>query len=119
MSFRLQLPIARQRSSFALRRRAVWRGGQMYREWKISGDTEWLKRHWPAIKSNISFAWSAANVDKWDADKDGVLEGRQHHTLDMELFGPELLAHRVLSGGSQGCCGDGAAPGGHTGGMGV
>jgi len=21
-------------------------------------------------------------------DKDGVLEGRQHHTLDMELFGP-------------------------------
>lgn len=22
-----------------------------------------------------------------DIDKDGVIEGRQHHTLDMELFG--------------------------------
>ena len=26
--------------------------------------------------------------DAWDLDGDGVLEGRQHHTLDMELFGP-------------------------------
>ena len=21
-----------------------------YREWKISGDTEWLKKHWPTVK---------------------------------------------------------------------
>jgi hypothetical protein len=28
------------------------------------------------------------NPDKWDENQDGVLEGRQHHTLDMELFGP-------------------------------
>jgi len=28
------------------------------------------------------------NPDKWDPDKTGVLWGRQHHTLDMELFGP-------------------------------
>lgn len=59
-----------------------------YREWKISGDSEWLKRSWPTVKKLIEYAWSDANPDEWDRNKDGVLEGRQHHTLDMELFGP-------------------------------
>lgn len=59
-----------------------------YREWKISGDTEWLRRSWQAVKSVLQYAWSDKNPDRWDLDKDGVLEGRQHHTLDMEIFGP-------------------------------
>ena len=75
----------------------VWRScvdGQMgevikcYREWKLSGDTEWLKRNSESIFKMLEYAWSKDNPDKWDADMDGVLEGRQHHTLDMELFGP-------------------------------
>ncbi len=28
------------------------------------------------------------NPDRWDPEQTGVLWGRQHHTLDMELFGP-------------------------------
>lgn len=88
MSFRLQLPIGK---------RADVRGcadGQFggvikaYRDWKISGNRQWLESNWLAIKKSIEYAWAASNEDKWDADKDGVLEGRQHHTLDMELFGP-------------------------------
>ncbi len=59
-----------------------------YREWKLSGDTEWLKRHWPTIQKVLAFAWSEKNAHAWDRDKDGILEGRQHHTLDMELYGP-------------------------------
>lgn len=59
-----------------------------YREWKISGDTEWLKSQWDNIKKVISYAWSPENPNCWDRDRDGILEGRQHHTLDMELFGP-------------------------------
>lgn len=59
-----------------------------YREWKISGDDAWLKKVWPTVKKVLEFAWSPDNEDAWDRDKDGVLEGRQHHTLDMELFGP-------------------------------
>ena len=58
-----------------------------YREWKISGDTEWLKKHAEAIFSMLEFAWSEANQDAWDFNQDGVIEGRQHHTLDVELFG--------------------------------
>ena len=59
-----------------------------YREWKISGDNEWLKSVWTDVKKALEYAWSENNPHKWDNDKDGVLEGRQHHTLDMELFGP-------------------------------
>ena len=89
MGFRLMLPIGRKMTGF---RACV--DGQMgtvikcYREWKISGDNEWLKANWDSIKKVLEYAWSDKNPDRWDLDKDGVLEGRQHHTLDMEMFGP-------------------------------
>ena len=59
-----------------------------YRDWRICGDTEWLRGHWPAIKRALEYAWSADNPDQWDPERTGILWGRQHHTLDMELFGP-------------------------------
>jgi uncharacterized protein (DUF608 family) len=59
-----------------------------YRDWKNSGDDAWLKRYWPNIRGAMEYAWSPDNPDKWDPDRTGVLWGRQHHTLDMELFGP-------------------------------
>ncbi len=89
MGFRIVLPLGKGVNGF----RACL-DGQMgavikcYREWKISGDNEWLKENWDNIKRVLEYAWSEENPDKWDFDKDGVLEGRQHHTLDMELFGP-------------------------------
>ena len=43
---------------------------------------------WPAVKQSLEFAWNPANEDRWDPEMTGVLWGRQHHTLDMELFGP-------------------------------
>ncbi|MDR1891567.1 MAG: glycoside hydrolase family 116 protein [Oscillospiraceae bacterium] len=61
---------------------------KVYRDWKISGDDAWLKRLWPQVKRCIAYAWSEGNPDRWDSGKTGVLTGRQHHTLDMELFGP-------------------------------
>lgn len=87
--FRLMLPLGKRVNE---QRACV--DGQMgaviktYREWKISGDNEWLKKSWPTVKKLLEYAWSEENPDEWDRDKDGVLEGRQHHTLDMELFGP-------------------------------
>lgn len=59
-----------------------------YRDWKISGDTEWLKGLWPKVRAALEYAWSPDNPDRWDPDRTGLLWGRQHHTLDMELFGP-------------------------------
>lgn len=60
----------------------------VYRDWKITGDTKWLREVWPAVKKSIEFAWEPTNEDQWDPEKTGVLWGRQHHTLDVELFGP-------------------------------
>lgn len=61
---------------------------KIYRDWKISGDTDWLKGNWDSVKSMISFAWAETNVDLWDPERDGVIDGRQHSTYDAELFGP-------------------------------
>jgi uncharacterized protein (DUF608 family) len=89
MPFRLIIPTGITRSDFR-----PCADGQMggilkaYCDWKICGDDKWLAKLWPAIKKSLEFAWSDKNEDKWDPDKSGVLTGRQHHTLDMEMFGP-------------------------------
>lgn len=89
MRFRLQLPLGRKYSLF--RPCADGQFGdvmKVYREWKICGDNAWLCSLWPAVKRSMEFAWDGGNRDLWDPNRDGVLEGRQHHTLDTELFGP-------------------------------
>lgn len=61
---------------------------KIYRDWKLTENTDWLRENWNDIKKVLEYAWNINNSHAWDLDKDGVLEGRQHHTLDMELFGP-------------------------------
>ncbi len=89
MPFRLQLPLGAPRSAF---RSCVdgQMGGilKMYREWKLCGDDAWLRRWWPKVKKALEYAWAPTNEDLWDPSASGVITGRQHHTLDMELFGP-------------------------------
>ena len=89
MGFRTLLPLGRGVS----KTRACVDGSMLtvvktYREWKISGDDAWLTSHWQDVQNILAYAWHEENPDAWDRDRDGVLEGRQHHTLDMELFGP-------------------------------
>ena len=89
--FRIMLPLG-IKADTSFRRPCV--DGQFgdvmktYRDWKISGDNQWLKSLWAKIKITIEYAWSSKNYDHWDPKKTGVITGRQHHTLDMELFGP-------------------------------
>jgi uncharacterized protein (DUF608 family) len=89
MSFRMLLPLGSGRSQFRACADGQFGGVlKTYRDWKICGDSEWLRSLWPAIRKSIDFAWAESNPDQWDPDRTGVLWGRQHHTLDMELFGP-------------------------------
>lgn len=89
LAFRLLLPLGSGRSSFRPCADGQFGGVlKVYREWKISGDTAWLRRLWPQVRQSIEFAWASTNEDLWDPDKTGILQGRQHHTLDVELFGP-------------------------------
>ncbi|MFM2146087.1 MAG: hypothetical protein RL732_923, partial [Bacteroidota bacterium] len=58
---------------------------RFYREWKLSGDEAWLRKYWPKVKLAMNYAWLPGS---WDADQDGVEEGRQHNTMDVDYFGP-------------------------------
>lgn len=58
---------------------------KIYREWQLSGNNEFLKENWRQIKKALAFAW----VDKgWDGNQDGVMEGSQHNTMDVNYYGP-------------------------------
>ncbi|MGB3331118.1 MAG: GH116 family glycosyl-hydrolase [Thermomicrobiales bacterium] len=86
MSFRVDLP---------LERGTEWptaaADGQMgcimkaYREWQLHGDDGWLRERWRAVRRALEFAWLPGG---WDADQDGVMEGCQHNTMDVEYYGP-------------------------------
>ncbi len=58
---------------------------KVYREWQLSGDDEFLRALYPKAKNALSYAWIKGG---WDADQDGVMEGVQHNTMDVEYYGP-------------------------------
>ena len=58
---------------------------KVYREWQFSGDNEFLKSNWKNIKKALAFAWIPGG---WDGNQDGVMEGCQHNTMDVEYYGP-------------------------------
>lgn len=57
---------------------------KVYRDWQLSGDDAKLKEMWPFIKKAMAFAWTGP----WDTNKDGVMEGSQHNTMDINYMGP-------------------------------
>ncbi len=58
---------------------------RLYRDWQLSGDDAFLKSLWPKAKRALEFCWTPGG---WDADQDGLMEGCQHNTMDVEYFGP-------------------------------
>uniref|UniRef100_A0A2B4S1T6 Lon protease homolog n=1 Tax=Stylophora pistillata TaxID=50429 RepID=A0A2B4S1T6_STYPI len=57
---------------------------KIYRDWQLSGDDDQLKKMYPNIKKSMAFAWTGI----WDQNKDGVMEGSQHNTMDINYKGP-------------------------------
>ena len=59
---------------------------KMYRDWQLSGDddaaADALAR---SARKAVEFCWIPGG---WDADRDGVMEGCQHNTMDVEYYGP-------------------------------
>src|SRR5579884_69314 len=89
MAFRTLLPLIGE-----LRNHPPAADGQMgtimkaYREWLQSGDKAFLESLWPGIERALEFAWQP---ESWDADQDGVMEGQQHNTYDIEFYGPNTM----------------------------
>lgn len=57
---------------------------KVYREWRISGDTEWLRRLWPKVKRSLDYC-----IKTWDPDHKGALVEPHHNTYDIEFWGPD------------------------------
>jgi len=57
---------------------------KVYRDWRISGDTEWLRNLWPKVKLSLDYC-----IDTWDPRGKGVLEEPHHNTYDIEYWGPD------------------------------
>jgi len=58
---------------------------RFYRDWMLSGDQEFLRKYWPKVKSAMSYSWIERG---WDGNQDGVEEGEQHNTMDVNYYGP-------------------------------
>jgi uncharacterized protein (DUF608 family) len=55
-----------------------------HREWRISGDTAWLRGLWPRIRASLDYC-----IGTWDPDRKGWPEEPQHNTYDIEFWGPD------------------------------
>ena len=61
---------------------------KLYFDWISLGDDEWLRHQWPAAKRALAYAWRPGG---WDERKSGVMDGVQHNTYDIELYGPNPM----------------------------
>jgi non-lysosomal glucosylceramidase len=71
-----------------------------YLDWQLSGDLAWLRGIWPNIRKVMEFAWVPGG---WDGDRDGVSEGVQHNTFDVEFYGPNPMCGIYYLGGLRAC----------------
>ncbi|NLG50783.1 MAG: hypothetical protein GX552_11790 [Chloroflexi bacterium] len=87
MAFRLQLPLGSPMWSFHAAADGQLGGIlKVYRDWKLSGKDDWLRKLWPKVQKALAYAW-----EQWDPDRDGVIDGIQHNTYDIEFHGPNTM----------------------------
>ncbi len=55
-----------------------------YRDWRISGDNEWLKMMLPQVKQSLDYC-----IKTWDPKKEGAIIEPHHNTYDIEFWGAD------------------------------
>jgi non-lysosomal glucosylceramidase len=85
LRFRQLLPDGKERFGYAAADGQMGQIIKTYLDWRLSGDTAWLREYWPKVRRAISFAWIPGG---WDAGRTGVMDGVQHNTYDVEFYGP-------------------------------
>ncbi len=66
---------------------------KVYREWRLGAGDAWLRKLWPEVKRAVEYTWV-----RWDSDRDGVMEGEQHNTYDIEFYGPNSMMGTLYLG---------------------
>ncbi len=86
-TFRANLPIRRVNHDFYAAADGQLGGiMKVHREWRISGDREWLRSLWPSVKGSMDYC-----IGQWDPRHTGTIEEPHHNTYDIEFWGPEPL----------------------------
>ena len=57
---------------------------KMYRDWRISGDSKWLRKMYPKVAESMDYC-----IKTWDPRSTGTLEEPHHNTYDIEFWGPD------------------------------
>ncbi len=57
---------------------------KVYRDWRIYGDHEWLKKMYPMVKRSLDYC-----IKTWDPKSKGIIEEPHHNTYDIEFWGPD------------------------------
>jgi uncharacterized protein (DUF608 family) len=84
-SFRTALPIRPTTHSFHAAADGQLGGiMKVHREWRISGDTAWLRTLWPEVKRSLGYC-----IETWDPEHRGVVVEPHHNTYDIEFWGPD------------------------------
>ncbi|MBR9999635.1 MAG: hypothetical protein KFF73_11725 [Cyclobacteriaceae bacterium] len=88
---------------------------RVYREWKNSGDSEWLAMLWPKVRLALEFAWKGSGEVEgkyswqeharvpWDPHKEGIMRGDQHNTYDINFFGPNMMTGSLYLAALKAC----------------
>ena len=69
---------------------------KVYREWQISGDTAWLREHYPQARRGLEYC-----IRTWDPDEKGALIEPHHNTYDIEFWGPDIMCTGFYLGALQ------------------
>ena len=56
---------------------------KVYREWRISGNDDWLRDFWPKVRAGLDYC-----IETWDPEQKGALFEPHHNTYDIEFWGP-------------------------------
>jgi uncharacterized protein (DUF608 family) len=70
-------------------------GGIMkaHREWRVSGDTAWMKGLWPRVRKSLDYC-----IATWDPDHTGLPMEPQHNTYDIRFWGPSGMIASFYAG---------------------
>ncbi|MBS1875424.1 MAG: hypothetical protein JSU00_19585 [Acidobacteria bacterium] len=88
LPIRLNLPESDQNSGTTAADGTMGQVIKAYIDFELSGDSDWLGKIWPKVKHAMEFCWVEGG---WDGDRDGVMEGVQHNTYDVEFYGPNPM----------------------------
>lgn len=66
---------------------------KVYREWRISGDAEFLKNMYPKVKKSLDYC-----IETWDPRRVGSIEEPHHNTYDIEFWGPDGMHNSLYLG---------------------